>query len=275
MKIAALAWTGDNIGDDIQSVAVMQHLPPVDLFLPRDHLNRYEGEKALLVMNGWFLSEVRNWPPSDRIVPVFFGFHVQKRARKIVADHADYLRRHAPIGCRDKATAEFVRSLGVEAYFSYCATLTFDAPPDRAPDSIFLVEPERQHRLGRLVNPGGLPVHNVSHRLVPVPTELRIAFAREMVRTYGRTASHVVTSRIHCAMPCVAMGIPTLFTGPVSRRTSIVDEVGIPRAPVPGLRERILGVRPLALPEPLDITPLKQRIARDLKDRIARALAGG
>lgn len=275
MKIAALSWAGDNIGDDVQSVAVMQHLPSVDMFIPRDHLNSYSGEKALLVLNGWFLSEVRNWPPSEHIVPVFFGFHVQKRAREIVSQHADYLRQHAPIGCRDKATAEFVRSLGVEAYFSYCATLTFEAPADRRPDSIYMVEPEREHRLGKLSNPEKLPIHDVSHRLVPVPAALRIEFAREMIKTYGRTARYVVTSRIHCAMPCVAMGIPTLFTGPVGRRTSIIDEVGIPRASELSLREKILGAKPLALPEPLDIGPLKQRIAKDLKDRIAQTLAKG
>lgn len=42
MKIGALSWNGNNIGDDIQSVAVMQHLPPVDVFLNRDHLNSYK-----------------------------------------------------------------------------------------------------------------------------------------------------------------------------------------------------------------------------------------
>lgn len=69
MKIGALSWNSNNIGDDIQSIAVMQHLPPVDVFLNRDHLNSYDGPKTLLVTNGWFLAEIENWPPSPSIKP--------------------------------------------------------------------------------------------------------------------------------------------------------------------------------------------------------------
>lgn len=61
---------------------------------------------------------------------------------------------------------EFVRSLGVEAYFSKCATLTFDAPKDRAPDSLYLVEADRTRPVGRIDAPEGLAVRDVSHRLV-------------------------------------------------------------------------------------------------------------
>ncbi|CTQ31281.1 polysaccharide pyruvyl transferase family protein [Jannaschia rubra] len=275
MKIAALSWPGNNIGDDVQSVAVMQHLPAVDLFIPRDHLDTYRGDRALLIMNGWFQNEIRNWPPSDRIVPLFFGFHVQKRMRETVAQNVEYLRRHAPIGCRDKATMEFIRSLGVEAYFSYCATLTFDAPEDRNADSIYLVEADRNRPVGKIDNPEGLAIRDVSHRLVAVPNDLRIEYATEMVRTYGRTARYVVTSRIHCAMPCAAMGIPVVFTGPVGRRTSVIDEAGIPRLPSLTLRERISGPAKLPLPKPVDISDLKARIVKDLRGRIEAALAAG
>ncbi|CUH39764.1 Polysaccharide pyruvyl transferase [Jannaschia seosinensis] len=275
MKIAALSWGTNNIGDDVQSVAVMQHLPPVDVFIPRDHLDAYDGERALLVMNGWFLEEPRNWPPSDRIVPIFFGFHLHKKARASVSEHVEYLRRHEPIGCRDRPTMEFVQSLGVEAYFSGCATLTFDAPADRAPDSFYLVEPDRSMPIGALDVPDDLAVRNVSHRLVAVPLDLRMQFAREMIATYGRTASYVVTSRIHCAMPCVAMGIPTLFTGPVGRRTSIIDEAGIPRLAQPKLLDRLKRPAKVPLPERVDISALKRKITEDLRGRIAKALAEG
>ena len=57
MKIGALAWSGNNIGDDIQTIAVMQHLPPVDIFVNRDQLHTDDGPELRLVTNGWFLAE--------------------------------------------------------------------------------------------------------------------------------------------------------------------------------------------------------------------------
>jgi len=271
MKIGALRWSGNNIGDDIQTVAVMQHVPPVDVFIHRDHLNTYDGPEAILVLNGWFLEETENWPPSDKIKPIFFGFHVQKRARASVAKHADYLKRHQPIGCRDPGTVEFIRSLGVEAYLSYCATLTFTAPADRKPDSIYFVEAD-SGRFPEAKN-SELEIKNVSHRFVDVPWEVRLPYAQNIVQTYGRLAKFVVTSRIHCAMPCVGMGIPTVFTGPDTYRTRIIDDVGIPRLTKPTFWDKVRSKHKSELPRPTDISGLKSRIIADLKSQLERALS--
>lgn len=273
MKIGALAWSGNNIGDDIQTIAVMQHLPPVDIFVSRDQLHAYDGDDLLLVMNGWFLSETRNWPPGPAIKPIFFGFHVQEKAKPAIAKHADYLRKHQPIGCRDKGTVEFIRSLGVEAYLSLCTTLTFDAPEDRNPNSLYMVEvslgdftPEARKR-------HGLSVKEASHRFIDVPHDTRLAYAREVVRTYGRHAKMVVTSRIHCALPCLAMGIPVMFIGPTTYRTQIVEDVGLVRHEPLSPLGRIFG-RFKEWPKPLDISTTKAKVKADLKGRIAQALAG-
>jgi hypothetical protein len=281
MKVGALAWSGNNIGDDIQTVAVMQHLPRVDVFIHRDRLHAYDGPQLLLVMNGWFLMEPHNWPPSPAIRPIFFGFHVQERAKPSMAKHADYLFRHQPIGCRDRGTVEFIRSLGVEAYLSFCATLTFDAPEDRAPDSLYLVEASRHEMARSIKKRHGLKVKEVSHRFIDVPHETRLGYAREVVRAYGRHAAMVVTSRIHCAMPCLAMGIPTLFVGPRNYRTQILEDVGLVRHDpltqiqrIPAV-QRLLGSGQKEWPKPLDISEIKCKVSADLRSRIAEALAQG
>jgi len=274
MKIGALSWNGNNIGDDIQTIAVMQHIPPVDVFLNREELNSYDGPELLLVMNGWFLRDVRNWPPSKAIRPIFFGFHVRRGARETVARHVDYLRRFQPIGCRDRGTFEFVRSLGVEAYISYCSTMTFDAPEDRSPDSLYLVEASLDDVPKRLRRSHGLIVREVSHRFIDVPTATRLGYAKELVRTYGRTAGMVITSRIHCALPCVAMGIPTLFIGQRNYRTELVEEAGLPlneRRPLP---MKLFSPTISEWPKAHDIGALKEKIRGDLRQRVAAALAG-
>ncbi|WP_312407400.1 polysaccharide pyruvyl transferase family protein [Rhizobium sp.] len=273
MQILALKWLSNNIGDDVQTIAVMQHLPRVDAFVDRDHLSQYDGPPAILVTNGWFLEKLENWPPSKNIRPIFFGFHVQERAKPTIAQHAEYLKKHAPIGCRDRATVDFVRSLGVEAYLSLCSTLTFEPPSDRAPDSIYLVEADENAFTRRFRKNHGLKLRTISHRVAETPTDVRLAFAKSMVETYGRKAALVVTKRIHCAMPCIAMGVPTVFIGPKTDRTSVVEEIGLERRDPWHPITRPFAPRISEIPAALDISGVKTKIKADLQARIAAALA--
>ena len=57
----------------------------------------------------------------------------------------------------------------------------------------------------------------------------RMRLAAEVVDFYRANADFVITSRIHCAMPCSAMGIPTLYVGPSDYRTDVVNQIPLPR----------------------------------------------
>ena len=273
MKIAALGWDGNNIGDDIQTVAVMQHLPPVDFFLNRDHLNEYDGPECLLVMNGWFMTKPNNWPPSPKIKPIFFGFHVQENARASVARHVEYLKKHEPIGCRDSGTVDFVRSLGVEAYLSLCATLTFQPAEMREAQNLYLVEADLSRLHRDIRSKHGLKIKEASHRFIDVSPATRLQYAREVVETYRQNAAMVVTSRIHCAMPCVAMGIPVLFIGPKVFRTEILEEIGLVRHErSQDWLTRLTAPKIREWPRVLDVSELSKRVKDDLRGRIEKAL---
>lgn len=115
----------DNVGDNIQSLAVSQHVEKVDMFIDRDSLSSYEGEECVVVMNGWFSHRVGNWPPSAAIHPIFFGFHMTTAAMDAYKKHVAYFKKHEPIGCRDPETAKVLREWGIESYVSGCATMTF------------------------------------------------------------------------------------------------------------------------------------------------------
>jgi len=175
---------------------------------------------------------------------------------------------------RDQGTVDFIRSLGVEAYLSLCNTLTFNAPAERDPDSIYLVEANRDQLSPKLFKKG-LTVKTVSHRFIDVSAETRLQYAKEIVETYGKKAALVVTTRIHCAMPCIAMGIPVIFVGPKSYRTQIVEEVGLKRHNTWHPLKHPFTRKIEAWPQPLDIAETKKRITADIKSRIATALARG
>jgi len=116
-----------NIGDYIQSLAAMQfYNKKIDVYVNRENLNIYKGEKLKLIMNGWFMHEPKNWPPSNDIDPLFVAFHINKLAEKelLSSKSIDYFKQHEPIGCRDLNTMNMLQKCGVNAYFSGCLTLT-------------------------------------------------------------------------------------------------------------------------------------------------------
>jgi len=213
-----------NIGDEIQTIAVEQLLPRVDHRIDRMDLASYRGDQPrLVVMNGWFAPPGMNWPPSENILPFFFGFHATDtldwRSKMISPRLKEYYQRHAPIGCRDNATREAFESIGVEASTTWCATLTLERrrrPPSRQSGKVFLV------------NADFVPVPmslrrnavRISHRIdQSLSSATKRTLALELLAKYRDEASVVVTTKLHCAMPCAAMGIPTVFIGnPADRR---------------------------------------------------------
>jgi len=152
----------DNVGDYIQSLAALQFLNnKADQYLNRELLHEYSGEPVALIMNGWFTHHPKNWPPAKELHPFFISFHLNILAQ----DHflntkeiVDYLKKHEPIGCRDRRTAEVLNAKGIAAYFSGCLTLTLgETYSDPQKDGkIYFVDPKydpvkRQNGLASLV----------------------------------------------------------------------------------------------------------------------------
>ncbi len=211
-----------NLGDDIQSLAAARLLPRIDSQIDREELNVYRGDgPTCLIMNAWFMHKPDTWPPSNSIHPIFVGFHASTASRGAMSRHADYLRRHSPIGARDRDTADFLNSIGVQADVSLCLTLTFPrrAKPPALGKTIIV---DADH----IDIPDALRRNSISvtHRVELQDAGEKLLRAREIVEFYRDNASLVITSRLHCALPCTAMGIPVVFfANPGSRLTPFVD----------------------------------------------------
>ncbi|WP_422106675.1 polysaccharide pyruvyl transferase family protein [Winogradskyella sp.] len=239
-----------NIGDHIQSCAAEQFLPSVDFYVERDALNRKEYDKAKIIMNGWFTDAPHNWPPNPNLIPLFISFHMQPRSAEIILskkENVDYLKSHAPIGCRDYKTLEILQSHGIESYFSFCLTTTLDEKykSKTQTDKIYLVDPLYNYDIGMIkrVNFFDLikkfpfkKLGKIKDYVKPkakldefVPDEIiqkasvikhyvsaendNAALYKEAKDLLGKYAEAklVITSRIHCALPCLALGTPVLF----------------------------------------------------------------
>lgn len=222
-----------NLGDEIQTLAVEQYLPRVDSRIDRDSLASFEAEeKHIVIFQGWFShTPERCFPPSNAIVPVFVGFHLSDSRRTrdnlLVGPSLTYLKAHAPIGCRDEGTQRLLEGAGVRAYTTHCLTLTFPAR-NREPQfgKVFIVDGE-DLRIPRLLRQEAV---HLSHECsASLDDELKRAAAQRLLDLYRDEADLVVTTRLHCALPCIAMGIPVVFFGdPNDYRLGVLRDLRVP-----------------------------------------------
>ncbi len=229
-KEAGWDCTG-NIGDCIQNIAVEElykkaGISPDKLInINRDSLPTYNGPQVRLVMQGWFADahECFPFPWSDKIDPVFLGFHVNKmnntRERFVRDNVLRQMKAYEPIGCRDRNTRDFLKMFGLDAYFSGCMTLTFDTRKKTPRNGkIFIVDlqPKSLERLpDKIREKGDFSItHLYKFDKYPITEKAAKKFeddARNILKRYKEEAKMVITSRIHVAMPCIAMGIPVVF----------------------------------------------------------------
>jgi hypothetical protein len=227
-------WPRDgNIGDSIQSLAVENIYGKIlgddksrdILLVNRDDISTYFGQPCCLVMQAWFghYANIFPLPHSDKIEPIFIGFHlstINDTRERFVAEKI-YLKMkpYEPIGCRDRNTMNFLQKLGLKAYFSGCMTLTFDTRAS-VPENgkIFVVDLTKKamKRLPQKIK--DIADMSITHfyywNQYPVTWDGALEFeqeARRILNRYQNEARLVITSKIHVAMPCVALGIPVIF----------------------------------------------------------------
>ena len=117
----------NNLGDFIQSIAAEEWMKPkIPQRIDRDQLHKYQGPPVKLVMNGWFMEEPTNWPPSESIQPLFISFHLNPTAERgmLNSEGIQYFKKHQPIGCRDTYTQKTLEKHGIQTNLSACLTLT-------------------------------------------------------------------------------------------------------------------------------------------------------
>lgn len=251
-------YRGTNIGDYIQSLAAEQFIPSIDYFINREELNKELNEKTKLIMNGWFTHHPENWPPSENIDPLFVAFHINSaHADKLLtAKTLKYLKSHEPIGCRDVFTQSLLESKGITSYFSGCLTLTLDkykVSDEERNDSIFIVDPifnlysfeesltsfhfflsyllkgrflqsvKRRTIIKNLISKTIIKDAKYRHHMIK-PNKIRqydrFEIAKNLLSEYAH-AKCVITSRIHCALPCLALGTPVIFINSFTDKSNI------------------------------------------------------
>jgi lipopolysaccharide biosynthesis glycosyltransferase len=179
-------------------------------------------EGTWMIACGWysdFIFERRfAFPLHRNLRPIFISFQV--RREMLTEEALVYLRRYAPIGCRDWTTVFLLHSAGVPAFFSGCLTTTIDTlfdPADELEDcangSVAVVDARAEaNRLAdgekavRMTQVGG------GVREAPIVQNLEAAVA--LLEGYRSGHSRIITSRLHCYIPATALGLDVDFQPP-------------------------------------------------------------
>lgn len=198
-------------------------------------------------------------------MPLLASIHINPDIEKIILSKKgiEYLKKHGPVGCRDKGTETLLKSKGIPAYFSGCLTLTLSKTYKHNTKSENICFVDAHHELELRKSPFALLsylytlifkrklIFGISERLyksgslknllktaqfyrtysvcfedetlekaeyikhlIPesyfVNEEAKFKYARNLLNKYA-DSKFVVTSRIHAALPCLAINTPVIF----------------------------------------------------------------
>lgn len=197
-------------------------------WIRNSELQTYAGEPVLLPINMY-----AGWPSlpsgglfSPNIYPVFCGVSFPE---ELPPKSVEWLKQWEPIGCRDEATYRYLKEQGVDSFLSGCMTIALPKRKEPsgskvffvdAPDDVLQYVPESL--LQKIVFRNNFFIGSYS-AILPQSQD---QYARQNYQELAQDAALVVTTRLHVAAPCIAMGIPTIFCAGevVSSRFSWIDK---------------------------------------------------
>ena len=240
----------NNIGDYIQTIAVINLIGKDYKILDRESLNRYKEKPRKIIINGWFMENPLNFPPSSNLNPLFISFHINPSISKAFLNTStlSYLKEHQPIGCRDKFTQTLLETHKIKTFLSSCVTLTLNkkdfinssnkentaliiGPFDRLKpyiqtkkglykmliSTIKLPYKFLNYQTKKIIFNKWLKQQNLKLNFANQIAEKKISshieglkLAEELLRKIA-DSDYVITSRLHSALPAVAMGKKVIF----------------------------------------------------------------
>lgn len=197
-------------------------------------------EQTWMVTFGWYAhnrpDNTYGMPLNPNVRPIFVSVHINK-IEMLTPDAIAYLRKYAPVGCRDWHTVHLLHAAGIPAFFSGCITTTVDTVfpgpvGPRGHGDLFVDARQtgpgtfwRQVRPEVRTDPFVVNMHNALAKL----TEYRDYY------------DHVYTSRLHCFLPARSIGADVTFIAKKESDPRFDGLIGIDDAAFEKIRQGILG----------------------------------
>ncbi len=235
MKYANLLYVGGedhddkvsriNLGDYMQLLAIdymyqKMGIPKDEIYyISIKEIGNYVGEYLVLPIN--FMMMDRDFCKegkiiiSEYIIPVFIGICLYRDGFTLSEYNIEYFKKNAPIGCRDYGSYITLKKYGVPAYLAGCISITLPRRPLKEYETVYFVDaPEF---IKNDIPKEFLQCCKFLHHERELSKEEYYDknYARNIVidllKEYRNQAKLIITSRLHCAAPCMGLGIPTII----------------------------------------------------------------
>ncbi len=209
----------DNLGDDIQTYASKKYYPRIDYLIERENLRGFKstnGEQVKTIMNGWYMHNLLSWPPSKDISPLLLSMHFTDNEEIGVGDlylQLDSYLKNKEVGCRDTYTQKRLSKYGIKNFFSGCLTLTIDKFDNlKKNDNILLIDVDNNFE--KIFKKNNIKYNKLTNSIDP--NNYSKDFSERMKIVEDRlkemqSAKVVFTSRLHVALPCLAIGAKVIL----------------------------------------------------------------
>lgn len=218
-----------NTGDTIQSLAAAEYLPSIDAFLHYWNLRDWDEQGCFkVIMNGYWHPEFffkksfqmskgigrqKMTFISDNIMPFFISTHVATRgehAPELYTDLKNMFTKCGTIYTRDAVSAEVLKQNAQKAEMSGCLTLTLKKSNVEKRDYI-VVSDISDDLKAFLSKQTTRKIYDISSWISGDYGLIgELLFAENMLK-FLQSAHCVISSRMHIALPCLALGTPTLL----------------------------------------------------------------
>lgn len=212
-------------------------------------------DENYIILNGWFtngygvdqyysvIEENRKyinvtWPPQGNFKPILYSFHISEWGpvsnREVHPNFldrsAEFYKLNGTVGCRDEHTFNIMKKLNVDAYFSGCITLTLNKDKyiknNSIKNEVLFVDIPNLYKEKLILKAneyycGGVNFKSLTHSISIYSKDIidRFTLARRHLEAFCN-AKLVFTSRLHVALPCLALGTPVIF---VSNKEDLVN----------------------------------------------------
>lgn len=217
----------DNIGDDIQTFAQERFIPHVDYLIDRENLESFipeKKEKVKVIMNAWYIHDKFNFDISPYIEPLYISMFLKKFPYQAgITIGSDYLnknilesfKKYSPVGARDIHTKNLLDKLGIESYFSGCMTLTINKFSDVEKKDYIVVVGLNDKEIDYIKKKTNREVINFIQDIdkgsfANESWEVRRKRVMDTLKLY-QGAHLVITTKLHCSLPCLALGTSVLL----------------------------------------------------------------
>ena len=251
-----------NYGEDIQLLAI-QNLYDY-MGIPQDEIVRITPEELFTYDGEEYLLLPINWPfwgsysrLSSKIIPVYLGISAVGDS---IIDSMRF-RDFAPIGCRDQRTFEICKKNGIDAYINGCMSLTFPKA-DKKGKNIYIVdvcEELLQYIPQEFKEVAIYKTHVFYNR------EIQEEESAQLYQEYRENARLIISSRLHCIIPCIAYGVPVIYASKnLSTRSNWLKNL------IPIYDEKSFADIDWN-PQPVEIEDLKDKMLQNAANRIRQA----